>query len=361
MIAWIQRTSIAAIAAALLLFETVGTASALTPDDVEIQQLLEKSLSVVEIDKEISRVQQEQAQQEAILTATQTRIDQQEQQLADQREQTGRILRSYYMGERDWLLKALLSFHSLQDWLKLLDYIDIIFSRDRTLMTQYAEQARSLRHEYDEQTEQQRKLHQVEEDLLKQRDRVAQLQKEMNITLEGRSDADKLRLLMNELNTYWNNVGVREVRTYFQALSDALNHLPDWAQKNKDYLEINGFNYKLRIPEDSLNDFLREQNEIFNVFAFHFKDGQVIASGSRDGISIEVIGTYTVESDPKNHIQFHIDSLKFNGIPLPDTTKQELEQTFDLSFYPQQILKFLTAKDVSISDGELVVSLAVKF
>ncbi|MBD3917996.1 hypothetical protein H8B09_04460 [Paenibacillus sp. PR3] len=361
MIAWIQRTSIAAIAAALLLFETVGTASALTPDDVEIQQLLEKSLSVVEIDKEISRVQQEQAQQQTILAATQTRIDQQEQQLADQREETGRILRSYYMGERDWLLKALLSFHSLQEWIKLLDYIDIIFSRDRTLMTQYAEQARSLRHEYEEQSEQQRKLHQAEEDLLKQRDRVAQLQKEMNITLEGRSDADKLRLLMNELNTYWNNVGVREVRTYFQALSEAMDHLPDWAQKNKEYLEINGFNYKLRIPEDALNDFLREQNEIFNVFAFHFKDGQVIASGSRDGISIEVIGTYTVESDPKNHIQFHINSLKFNGIPLPDTTRQELEQTFDLSFYPQQILKFLTAKDVSISDGELVVSLAVKF
>ncbi|PWV95448.1 hypothetical protein DFQ01_12752 [Paenibacillus cellulosilyticus] len=361
MIAWIRRSSIAALVAALLLFETVGNASALTPDDVEIQQLLEKSLSVVEIDKEITRVQQEQTKQKAVLTATQTRIDDQEKKLAEQREETGKVLRSYYMGERDWLLRVLLSFHSLKDWLTLLDYIDIIFSRDRTLMTQYTEQARSLRHEYEEQSEQQRKLQQVEEDLLKQRDRVAQLQKEMNITLEGRSDAEKLRLLMEQLNTYWNNVGIREVRTYFKALSDAMDHLPEWAQNNKDYLEINGFNYKLRIPEDALNDFLREQNELFNVFAFQFKDGQVIASGSRDGISIEVAGTYTVESEPKNHIQFHINSLKFNNIPLPDTTRQELEETFDLSFYPQQVLKFLTAKKVEINDGELVITLAVQF
>jgi hypothetical protein len=285
----------------------------------------------------------------------------QQKKLAKQREETGKVLRSYYMGERDWLLRVLLSFHSLKDWLTLLDYIDIIFTRERTLMTHYAEQARSLRQQYEEQSEQQHKLHQAEEELLKQRDRVAQLQKEMNITLEGRSDADKLRVLMNELNTYWNNVGIREVRTYFKALADAMDHLPEWAQNNKDYLEINGFNYKLRIPEDALNDFLREQNELFNVFAFQFKDGQVIANGSRDGISIEVTGTYTIESDPNNHIQFHIHSLKFNGIPLPDTTRKELEETFDLSFYPQKIVKFLSAKKVEINNGELRITLAVQF
>ncbi|EFM12802.1 conserved hypothetical protein [Paenibacillus curdlanolyticus YK9] len=357
--ALLRRAAVLALAIIVFFGQTVGAAAALTPAEQAIKELLEKSLSVVEIDKEIARVQTKQTQLEASLSDTSARISQQEQSAAKQREQAGKVLRSYYMGERDWLLAALFSFHSLQQWFMLLDYMDLILSRDREVLERYAEQTLALRKQYDRQAEEKDKLAETEAVLRKQRERVEKLQQEMDITLEGRSDADKLRLMMEEMNQYWNNVGLSEVRTYFKALSDAMQHLPDWVQDHKEMLEIDGFEYTLRIPEQALNDFLREQNELFNKFAFQFKDGQVIASGERDGISVEVAGSYTIETEPSS-IQFHVQSLTFNDLALPDTTRQDLEKQFDLNFYPQKIVSFLTAKSVSIENGELILILKVK-
>ncbi|MWC27459.1 hypothetical protein [Paenibacillus sp. MMS18-CY102] len=358
--AFLRRAAVFALAVTVFFGQTVGAAAALTPAEQAVKELLEKSLSVVEIDKEITRVQAEQTKLEASLSDTSAQISKQEQAAVKQREKAGRVLRSYYMGERDWLLAALFSFNSLQQWFMLLDYMDLILARDREVLEQYAEQSLLLRKQYDRQTKEKNKLAETEANLRKQRERVAKLQQEMNITLEGRSDADKLRLLMEEMNSYWNNVGLTEVRTYFKALSEAMQHLPDWVQDHKELLEISGFEYTLRIPEQALNDFLREQNELFNAFAFQFKDGKVIASGERDGISVEVSGSYTVETEPSSSIQFHVESLKFNDLALPDTTRKELEKQFDLNFYPQKIVSFLTAKSVSIENGTLILTLKVK-
>jgi len=359
--ALLRRAGAFAFALLLLSFQTIGTASALTPEEQAIQRLLEKSLSVVEIDKEIARVQEEQHKLEASLSAAAAGIYDKELQIERQRDEAGKVLRSYYMGERDWLLAALFSFRSMKDWLQMLDYIDILFARDRNMLYQYAEEARMLREQYDKQAEAHRKLEKVEADLLTQRERVAAIQQELDTALAGRSDADRLRLMMTELTGYWNNAGMKEVRTYFEALSEAMKHLPEWLQDHKDYLEINGFQYTLRVPEDALNAFLREQNDLFDVFEFRFENDQVIASGKRGGMSIEVAGHYTVETEPSSSIQFHVDLLKFNELALPDTTRRELEQSFDLGFYPQQIVSFLRAKDVSVQDGKLIVTLSVKF
>ncbi|GFN30377.1 hypothetical protein [Paenibacillus xylaniclasticus] len=358
--ALLRRAGAFAFALLLLLFQTIGMALALTPEEQAIQQLLEKSLSVVEIDKEITRVQEQMNALEASLLAVSAQIEDKELQIKQQREEAGKVLRSYYMGERDWLLEALFSFHSMREWLQMLDYIDVIFERDRTMLLRYAEEAHLLREAYNQQTEERQKLEAVKTDLLLQRERVAKLEEELDTALAGRSDADRLRLMMNELTNYWNSAGMNEVRTYFEALSEAMKHLPEWVQENKDFLEINGFQYTLRVPEDALNQFLRDQNEMFNVFEFRFENDQVIASGSRSGMSIEVAGHYTIESEPSS-IQFHVDELKFNELALPDTTRRELEQSFDLGFYPQQIVSFLRAKEVDVQDGELVVTLSVQF
>ncbi|WP_127533044.1 coiled-coil domain-containing protein [Paenibacillus kobensis] len=359
--ALLRRAGAFAFALLLLSFQTIGTASALTPEEQAIQQLLEKSLSVVEIDKEIARVQDQLSKLESSLSSSAAKIDEKEQQIKQQRDEAGKVLRSYYMGERDWLLEALFSFHSMREWLQMLDYIDIIFSRDRTMLYQYAEEARVLREEHDKQTAAHQKLETVQADLLSQRERVAKIQQELDTALAGRSDADRLRLMMAELTNYWNSAGISEVRTYFEALSKAMKQLPEWIQDHKDYLEIDGFQYTLHIPEEALNAFLRDQNEMFNVFEFRFENDQVIASGKRGGMSIEVAGHYTIETEPSSSIQFHVDELKFNGLALPDTTRRELEQSFDLGFYPQQIISFLRAKEVSVQDGELTVTLSVKF
>jgi hypothetical protein len=58
---------------------------------------------------------------------------------------------------------------------------------------------------------------------------------------------------------------------------------------------------------------------------------------------------------------FHVDHVVFNGLELPDTTRQALEEDFDLGFYPQKIVSFLHATEVSSADGILHVKLSLSF
>lgn len=58
---------------------------------------------------------------------------------------------------------------------------------------------------------------------------------------------------------------------------------------------------------------------------------------------------------------FHVDHVVFNGLELPDTTRQALEEEFDLGFYPARIVSFLQATEVASSDGILHVKLSLSF
>ncbi|BBH21242.1 hypothetical protein Back11_25870 [Paenibacillus baekrokdamisoli] len=327
------------------------------PNDEEVRRILEKSLSVVEIDKEIARTQLEQNRIKSKLADSQEELDKKEQLIEKQREDAGEVLRSYYTGERDILLTALLSSHSLPELLTIFDYFDFIFSNDKLTLNTYMKQYSELKKEMVKLDKQAAKLAEVQKELLTQRERVAALQKDVDDRLSGRSDADKLRLMMNEFNNYWKTVGLLEVKRYFSALSKAMNQMPAWIQNDKDMLAIDGFNYTLTIPEDKLNSFLREQNQLFNNFAFTFNNGSIQVSGKREGMEVKITGHYTVEDE--GTILFHVDELFFNGLALPDTTRHALEEEFDLGFYPQKIISFLKTKSVQIEDGKLMVKLTI--
>ncbi|MNY82661.1 hypothetical protein D3C86_2249010 [compost metagenome] len=58
---------------------------------------------------------------------------------------------------------------------------------------------------------------------------------------------------------------------------------------------------------------------------------------------------------------FHIDNVVFNGLELPESTRQDLEDEFDLGFYPGKIVSFLHATEVESKDGVLYVKLGISF
>ena len=96
------------------------------PEDEEVRRILEKSLSVVEIDKEIARTQQQQTAI-SIKLAVEGELDKQKKSISKHQEDAGRVLRAYYTGERDFLLTALLSSDNLSSLLTMVDYFDFIF------------------------------------------------------------------------------------------------------------------------------------------------------------------------------------------------------------------------------------------
>jgi hypothetical protein len=359
----LNRISIAAavmLLIAFLLIRLPVRAEPQTTDEEDMHSLLEKSLSVVEIDKEIVRIQEQKQQLTLTMTDTEKQLLQQEQQISDKQDEAGSVLRAYYMGERDYLFSALLSFDSLSELFQMMDYAEIILTHDKHTLNTYVEQYRKVREGYQQLETRRSELTVIEEQLQAQRERVLALEKQVDEQLAGRSDAERIRILIKELTSYWETAGLDEVKQYFRALSKAMKKLPDFVQDNKQLLEIKGFQYTIRVPEVDLNSFLREQNDIFNNFSFEFMDGKVIAQGKRDNMEIKITGHYTIENDPKNAILFHVDELLFNGFSLPDTTRRALEEEFDLGFYPDLIVSFLKADSVEMKDGELTIKLNLK-
>ena len=352
---WIAAFIVLVLASWLTIYPALAEPA--VPKDDEIRSVLEKSLSVVEIDKEIARIQTEQTGVKAKLATSRADLDRQEDAIAKKREDAGKVLRAYYTGERDVLMTALLSARNLSGLLTIMDYFDYIFSSDKDTLSDYTKHYKALKANIASLDAQSKQLDEVETRLKTQRDRVAALQQEVDSTLQSRSDADKLRSLIDDYTDYWQKVGLVEVNRYFNALSKAMGQIPTWVENNKDMLEIDGFNYTLTIPDDKLNAFLRDQNPIFDNFAFAFEADKVKITGKRDDLEVELSGHYTLESG--GAILFHVDELIFNGLALPDTTRAQLERQFDLGFDPTEIVSFLKAKSVAVEDGKLIIKLSI--
>lgn len=341
----------------LTVFHMAVTPVAAEPFTAEEQQILEQSLSIQEIDREIERIESRQLETEEALRVLQGQLSDKNEQIRVSREQAGLRLRAYYMGERENLLYALLSVNSLKDFFTVLDYYQLIMDRDRTVLNHYkadyAELARTKRKLDNTATE----LARMKEELQLQRSRVAALQQSVDESLGLSADPDKLKALIQELTAYWENVGLYELRKYFQALSSAMSQFPDFLQQNENSLVAEKGGYRLEIREEELNAFLYSKSELLKGMRFRFEKDKIVAQGSREGLELEVEGHYTVEQEPENSIVFHVDRLLFNGLALPDTTRDELERDFDLGFYPKKIVPFVEATDAAISEGTLTVKL----
>lgn len=341
----------------LTVFHMAVTPAAAEPFTAEEQQILEQSLSIQEIDREIERIESRQLETEEALRVLQGQLSDKNEQIRVSREQAGLRLRAYYMGERENLLYALLSVNSLKDFFTVLDYYQLIMDRDRTVLNHYkadyAELARTKRKLDNTATE----LARMKEELQLQRSRVAALQQSVDESLGLSADPDKLKALIQELTVYWENVGLYELRKYFQALSSAMSQFPDFLQQNENSLVAEKGGYRLEIREEELNAFLYSKSELLKDMRFRFEKDKIVAQGSREGLELEVEGHYTVEQEPENSIVFHVDRLLFNGLALPDTTRAELERDFDLGFYPKKIVPFVEATDAAISEGTLTVKL----
>ncbi|AZK46868.1 coiled-coil domain-containing protein [Paenibacillus lentus] len=323
----------------------------------EEQEILEKSLSIVEIDREIARIEiRRQEAERSLLDLTEALVTTEAKMLVSQ-ERAGARLKAYYMGEREDLLTALLSTNSWKDFFKVLDYYELIMERDRDILTAYKKDLAKLNKSKKQLSALTNNLTQMKENLLKQRERVIELQRSVDSKLGASTDPEHLRVMIEELTTYWENVGLHEVRRYFSALASAMMDFQDFLKDHQDSLVSENGGYVLVIREEDLNAFLHSKNALLSNMAFIFEKEKIVATGSREGLNLRVEGHYTVEDEPQNALIFHVDRLVFNGLELPDTTRTELQNDFDLGFYPQKIVPFVKAYEAAIQKGTLTVKL----
>ncbi|MBO9596451.1 MAG: hypothetical protein J7559_01325, partial [Cohnella sp.] len=251
-------------------------------------------------------------------------------------EKAGAVLRSYYMGNKDFWLHSLLYAKSITELFSIWDMMDLVISSDQRTLDAYAADYESLSQGYDKLTRSKKELDDVSAQLIAQRDRIAAMQKEIDDALASSGDAAVMQKLMDELQSYWKNVGLYEVKRHFNALANAMHDLPQWIKDHPGVLSTSGFKAKLTITDEQINEFLRSKDDRFKDFAFKFDDGLLTMIGDNGNISVTIQGHYEVVDEPENAIVFHVDKLVFNGLELPDTTRADLEREFDLNFYPSE-------------------------
>ncbi|MDT3426520.1 molecular chaperone GrpE (heat shock protein) [Paenibacillus forsythiae] len=327
------------------------------PDNEEARRLMQQTLSATEIEKEIRRIGAEQRALEQTTAELNSQADRKKADIADKEKRAGAVVRAYYMGDRDPLLTALLSARTLSKWFILLDYYEMVMGRDKEILAEYEKEYEALRATLAAAERSAVELAELKSALEKQKLRVEALHKDIDNTIQSSGNPENMAALLEEFTAYWQNIGMHEVKTYFKALSAAMNDLPQFVEGRDGVLTRRGMTYELNLKEADLNEFLRSRNKLFDNFAFTFESGSVIASGKSGDLSLRLQGHYTVQEKPVNALMFHVDSIIFNGLELPDTTRSSLEEEFDLGFYPSKIVSFLRASEVDSKDGVLLVKL----
>ncbi|QJC52520.1 hypothetical protein HGI30_13740 [Paenibacillus albicereus] len=317
------------------------------------RQLLEMSLRIAEIDKELDRAQESRLKLQQRIADSEEELELQEERLQERKQQAGRSLASYYMGKQEKLLGALLHVRSLGDLMRALDLIDLVLRGDRALIAEYGERSARLREDLDQLDQERAKLAALELQLTQRRGQLDGLRQQLELRIAESDDPEQARSRIESVQQLWETEGRDKLRSYFKALAKAMNQLPDWLKEHPEHLKLDAGGYALTLPDDTLNRFLQEQDPALASFRFVFENGQVAASGSEGQLKLEATGRYEVVEKPKNGIRFRIGGLRFNGLELPQSTIEELEQSFNLGFYPGKLISFVRIDSVQIEAHEL--------
>lgn len=343
-----------------LLLSYGATAVAAQPEIDGNRQLFEKGLTVYELDREITRLINEENRINSKLAETDDFLEQSAVQLEQQKKKMEKVLRSYYSGERHSLFIAALRVPSIQDAIYVWDQLQTILHSDRKAISNYMSQVQSYKSLKAKLQNDRQALADTKAAYLAQKQIRQQTQLEVDRLLAANSDRARLAKEMESVRRQWDELGLPLFERYFTALSDAMSALPELFGQNSKMVTMKGLTPKVAIEDEELNRFMQSKSKELDGFSFVFENGGITAGGKSGDISISLKGRYVVEAKPTNAVRFVIDNLFFNGYEMPVSTAKTLERQFDLAFYPNKLAPFVQATDVIIDSGKMTVSLKIR-
>lgn len=329
----------------------------------ELRQLLQESLTISEIDRELARIEEEEMKVQAQILETEAEMEQQLVNLENARVHAGHVLRAYYTGERDALWLLLLKADSFSDAVFVLQYLRIVAKNDIRAMDRFAAAQNELKLLQQQLTERHAELQKLKASYLAQKDRIETLQAELDRKLQAVEDAEALLASMEALNQAWRNEGLPVFRQFLDAMSSAMLRLPDYFSENEDALKQRGRTFTFTIREAELNEFLRKHDELFERFVYTLTEDHVIITGQQGNTRITVKGHFAMEAGPEESLRFILDELTYNDFILPDTTITDMQNQFKMTFYPKQneLTALLSLTELTMSKGEFQIVMRLGF
>lgn len=321
--------------------------------------MLQKALTIHEIDQALARLAHTDRQWEDRSELLLNELSQLEDQIKDNRERAGLVIRAYYNGSRPSLLLTVLESRSLSDALTVLSYLQRIFASDKATLDRYADQQAQIRKVQQELDETRQELADLRQQYLTQRERLSLLEEELNQGLANVDEAETVMAQMSQLTQSWNEEGLPLFRQYLKALSKAMENLPSLLQSEEGVLKTRGLGFAFELSDEQLNRFLQAQNDLFEDFSFTFHPDYIEAGGQREGTHILLTGYYTIADEPEHHIRFELDELTYNGFALPDLTVQQVSEEFKLGFYPKKVFPLLKAESIEMEENKLQIELGL--
>jgi hypothetical protein len=345
------------IGSILWLTLTTATRAELTIE--ETRRLLQESLTISEIDREITRLSLEEQKTAAQIVETEKSIVNQEQLVDQARVHAGKVLRSFYMGERDGLWLLLLNSKSFSDAIVVYQYLQSIVESDQRALVKHQKAFQALKGLNQSLALTQSELRVLKAQFIAQRIRVVQLQEQLDSKLAVLDNKEEILTQIDELSKAWRKDGLPLFQQFLQAMSEAMLELPTYISDNEDSLEQNGTKFIFHIKDEQLNSFLRSKNPIFEQFEYTITSEYISIKGSQDQINIMINGHYKIENEPENALRFTLDELIYNDFTLPDTTRNDMQKQFSMTFYPKRFSGALEATSVTQKSGELLIELSI--
>lgn len=355
-----RRALLPAVLAGILLSCTVVRAE--TGRSIEeLQQLLQESLTIREIDREVERLSGEEKRIAAELAETEYRIGEQAERAAKLRERAGTVLRAYYMRDRQDLWLLLLQADSFSGALQVFRYLQIIAEHDRQSIDRYVAARDALLALHAGLEEQLRELAEAKADYLRQRARLIALQDELDRKLAEAADREALIAQMEALDRRWQEEGLPYFREFLAAMSGALEDLPAYVHEYPASLVQGRLRILFTVREEELNAFLRSRNDLFREFSIGLTEDGLAILGRRDDLSIGIAGRFELVDAPEPALRFALDALTFDAFTLPDTTVADMQRRFAMTFSAKQheVTAFLVLAGVEHRDGEIVITMNI--
>jgi peptidoglycan hydrolase CwlO-like protein len=325
----------------------------------ETKELLKKSLTIVQLDQEIARLSTQDTQVTAQIDSTKVNLVKQDQQVSETREHAGKVLRAYYMGERESIWTLLFTAKSFADAIALYDYLSMIIANDHMLLNTYAASFNELKNLQNQLIQTQGQLREVKAAFIAQRDRNIALQKEVDARLKliPKEQAQVILSKIDELKATFKDKVVPLFKKYFAGISRVMPDFVDHAIIKERDKYIVGTTFQ--VSDQDLTQFFREHDKLFENLSFQFQNGQYSVVGVDGDIKAAIKGHYTVEENP-NRLQFHVDELSYNDNILDETTRRYMEEQFDLSLSVEKHTQgLLQAEEVTTENGLLTLKMKI--
>jgi hypothetical protein len=344
----------------LLLYASPVLAEGDTSTAKEAKELLQKGLTIYEIDREVERLVEQDKTIADQIQGTGVEIARQDKNVQASRKHAGDVLRAYYTGDRDSIWLLLFSVRSFADVLHTFEYLNMIVQNDHRALTNFTASLQQLKALQTKLEASRIELERTKDNYLKQRTRLIELQAELDKQLAISTQAQAVQVQIKSLKDEWEQKGLPLFRNFFEQLSLAFFDLPQLLMKDiGKNLKIDGNNGAIyTLTDQDFNSFLQVKNELFNNLNFRFSEGKVFITGKRDDAQIDIQGNFSlIENIEANEVRFTIEQLVFNGYNLPDTTISSLQEEFPLGFYPKKGEVPVEVTTVTNEEGKIIIRL----